>query len=118
MTPTYKKYIQNIGKLFVTKNTSYDHNKRCHIVHYGLVMVYGLERSGYRGDSGAYLYKIQTLKDAFEIEWRKEYSLRCTEFNNPNRSRYWGTTEYLPVTEENEKLVGTSVDIPEEASVY
>jgi hypothetical protein len=117
LTPTYKKYIQNIGKLFVAKNTSYDHAKRSNITHYGLVMVYGLERSGYRGETGAYLYKIQTLQDPFEIEWRKDYSLRCTEFNNPNRYRYWGHTEYLPMTEENEKLVGTVVDIPEDAGI-
>jgi len=117
MTPTYKKYISNIGKLFVTKQTSYDHNKSANITTYGLVMVYGIIRSGYRGESGAYLYKIQTLQDPFEHEWRKDYSIRCTEFIDP-RKNFWGSTEYLPMTEENEKLVGTTVEVPEAENAY
>ena len=112
MTPTEKKYRKNIGKLFVVKERRYNSDKSKFELEHGLCMVYGMMRTGYRGDTGAYAYNINTLSEV-DVEWMKDYNVRCKEFLDGPRARYWGSRSYEELTEENKHLVGTVVDLNE-----
>ena len=112
MSTTEKKYRKNIGKLFVVKERQYNSDMSKFQLEHGLCLVYGMMRTGYKGESGAYAYKINTLSE-IDVEWLKDYNVRCTEFLNDSRARYWGSRTYIELTEENKNLVGTIVDLDE-----
>lgn len=111
MTPTEKKYRNNLGKLFIVRNRRYNQDKHKFELEHGLCMVYGMMRTGYRGDTGAYAYKINTLSEV-DVEWMKDYNVRCTEFINGSNN-YWTSRTYVELTEENKNLVGTIIDLDE-----
>lgn len=111
MTPTEKKYRQNIGKLFLTKQRKYNYDKQCDQMTHSLVLVAGICRAGYRGETGAYLYNLQTLSKT-DVEWRKEFSVRCCGFADKVDANIW-RMQFEPLTEQNEKLIDMEVDIPE-----
>lgn len=113
MTPTEKRYTKNVGKLFLVKDRRYNTDKKKFEVTHDLCMVYGMHRTGYRGDTGAYGYNINTLTPV-EQEWRKDYTIRCTEFvNGPSRRTYWGNRTYELLTKENMELIGKVIDLKE-----
>ena len=112
MTPTEKKYRKNIGKLFIVKERRYNGSKSKFELEHGLCLVYGIMRTGYKGDTGAYAYNINTLSEV-DVEWMKDYNVRCTEFLDGARARYWGSRTYMELTEENKNLVGTIIDLDE-----
>ncbi len=73
-------------------------------------------RSGYKGNTGAYAYKIQTLFPKVENEWRMDYTMKCKDFiDGPARRRYWNNAEYMPNTPENLQLIGKVIDIEEKS---
>lgn len=112
MTPTEKKYTKNVGKLFLVKDKRYNIDKKKFEVMHDLCMVYGMHRTGYKGDNGPYAYSINTLTPV--DNWRKDYSVRCTEFvNGPSRRIYWGNRTYELLTKENMELIGKVIDLKE-----
>lgn len=112
MTPTEKKYRKNIGKLFVVKNRRYNQDKSKFELEHGLCMVYGIIRTGWNNNTGAYAYSINTLTEV-EVEWLKDYNVRCKEFIEGPRHTWWGSRSYEEVTEENKHLIGTVVELNE-----
>ena len=113
MTPTEKKYSQHIGKLYITKTRRYNSEKEKFENHHSLIMVYGIRRSGYSEKTGYYIYNVNTISSV-DVEWKKDYNIRCTELHNGKTGRhFWYSTEYLPLTDENKHLVDTITECEE-----
>lgn len=112
MTTTEKRYAKNVGKLFLVKDKRYNQDKKKFEIEHGLCMVYGMYRTGYRGNTGAYAYTINTLTPV-EQDWLKDYNVRCTEFIHGNRRSYWGHRAYEELNKENMELVGKVIDLKE-----
>jgi len=112
MTPTEKKYTKNVGKLFLVKNKQYNNTTKRFEVTHDLCMVYGMHRTGYRGDTGPYAYSINTVTRV-ENDWYKDYNIRCAEFvQGPRRTRaYWGNRTYELLTKENMELIGKVIEL-------
>jgi hypothetical protein len=112
MTQTEKQYAKNVGKLFISKDKEFNHDKKDFQYTHSLCFVYGMVRHGYR-EKGAYAYKIQTLSPARD-DWKKEYTVKCKEFiNSSPRRSYWHRNDYFPLTPENTELIGKVIDVPE-----
>lgn len=109
MTPTEKKYAKYVGKLFLVKEKRYNMDKKVFEFEHGLCMVYGLYRTGYNGNTGAYGYNINTLSPV-EQEWRKDYNVRCADFLGHGGRSHWGNRTYELLTKENMELVGKVVE--------
>jgi hypothetical protein len=113
MTQTEKQYAKNVGKLFISKDKEFNHDKKGFEYTHTLCFVYGMVRTGYNGKSGAYAYKIQTLSPARD-DWKQDYTVKCKEFvNGPTRRSYWHRNDYLPLTPQNTDLIGKVVAVPE-----
>jgi hypothetical protein len=112
MTQTEKQYAKNVGKLFISKNREFNHDKKGFEYTHSLCFVYGMYRTGYNGKTGAYGYKVQTLAPSRD-DWRKEYTVKCREFAGHFRRSYWHQMEYIPLTPENTELIGKVIDVPE-----
>lgn len=120
MTQTEKQYAKNVGKLFISKDKEFNHDKKGFQYTHSLCFVYGMYRTGYNGKTGAYGYKIQTLAPSRD-DWKQDYAVKCKEFIDgaPRRSYwhrnsyYWHRNSYLPLTPENTELIGKVIDVPE-----
>lgn len=111
MTQTEKKYAANVGKLFLIHEKRYNQDKKAFQMEYALCMVYGMVRTGWNGQNGAYAYQINRLTHT-DIEWRRDYNVRCKEFiGEGSYRRHWQNTKYELLTKENMELVGKIVDI-------
>jgi hypothetical protein len=112
MTPTEKQYAKNVGKLFIAKDRQYNNEKQKYEYTHTLCFVYGMYRTGYNGKNGAYAYNVESLFPKLD-SWRKDYSIKCKEFNGTTRRGYWHRIDYLPATPENKELIGKVIDVPE-----
>lgn len=99
MTPTQKKYSKYVGEMFWTLSRHWDFEKGDYKDFWNMVMVTGIRRK--YGESGDYVYTIETLKPANpEMHHRQSYTHRCYQFidavENPTE---WNKA--VPVTGEN-----------------
>ena len=113
MTPTEKKYSNNVGKLYLVRNRQYNSEKEKFEYHHSLIMVYGIRKSGYNGKSGYYLYNVNTISSV-DVEWRKDYAVRCKDLERGTGNGYWYSTDFLPLTDENKHLIDTIVECAEQ----
>lgn len=78
VTPTYRKYARNVGKLFWEKNSDWDHDVRDYVYSWKPIMIAGLQR---RWGKGRYIYTIMALGSG-EDEWRSSYKSECGRMHN------------------------------------